>query len=98
MVEQADVVIENYRPNVKFKLGIDYESLRKINKRIILASVSGFGQDGPYVDRPGLDQIAQGLGGIMSVTGEPGRGPMRAGIPVADLSSGLFCAIGTLVA
>ena len=98
MVEQADVVIENYRPNVKFKLGIDYESLRKVNKRIILASVSGFGQDGPYVDRPGLDQIAQGLGGIMSVTGEPGRGPMRAGIPVADLSSGLFCAIGTLVA
>ncbi len=98
MVAQADVVIENYRPNVKFKLGIDYESLRKINKRIILASVSGFGQDGPYVDRPGLDQIAQGLGGIMSVTGEPGRGPMRAGIPVADLSSGLFCAIGTLVA
>jgi crotonobetainyl-CoA:carnitine CoA-transferase CaiB-like acyl-CoA transferase len=98
MVEQADVVIENYRPNVKFKLGIDYESLRKVNQRIILASVSGFGQDGPYVDRPGLDQIAQGLGGIMSVTGEPGRGPMRAGIPVADLSSGLFCAIGTLVA
>ena len=98
LVEQADVVIENYRPNVKFKLGIDYESLRKVNKRIILASVSGFGQDGPYKDRPGLDQIAQGLGGIMSVTGEPGRGPMRAGIPVADLSSGLFCAIGTLVA
>ena len=98
MVKQADVVIENYRPNVKFKLGIDYESLRKVNPRIILASVSGFGQDGPYVDRPGLDQIAQGLGGIMSVTGEPGRGPMRAGIPVADLTSGLFCAIGTLVA
>lgn len=98
MVKQADVVIENYRPNVKFKLSIDYESLRKVNPRIILASVSGFGQDGPYVDRPGLDQIAQGLGGIMSVTGEPGRGPMRAGIPVADLTSGLFCAIGTLVA
>jgi crotonobetainyl-CoA:carnitine CoA-transferase CaiB-like acyl-CoA transferase len=98
MVKQADVVIENYRPNVKFKLGIDYESLRQVNPRIILASVSGFGQDGPYVDRPGLDQIAQGLGGIMSVTGEPGRGPMRAGIPVADLTSGLFCAIGTLVA
>ncbi len=98
MVKQADVVVENYRPNVKFKLGIDYESLRKVNPRIILASVSGFGQDGPYKDRPGLDQIAQGIGGIMSVTGEPGRGPMRAGIPVADLTSGLFCAIGTLVA
>lgn len=98
MVKQADVVVENYRPNVKFKLGIDYESLRQVNPRIILASVSGFGQDGPYKDRPGLDQIAQGLGGIMSVTGEPGRGPMRAGIPVADLTSGLFCAIGTMVA
>lgn len=98
MVKQADVVVENYRPNVKFKLGIDYESLRKVNPRIILASVSGFGQDGPYVNRPGLDQIAQGIGGIMSVTGEPGRGPMRAGIPIADLTSGLFCAIGTLVA
>ena len=98
MVKKADVVIENYRPNVKFKLGIDYESLRKVNPRIILSSVSGFGQDGPYKDRPGLDQIAQGLGGMMSVTGEPGRGPMRAGIPIADLTSGLFCAIGTLVA
>ncbi|MDO8694904.1 MAG: CoA transferase [Sheuella sp.] len=98
MVKQADVVVENYRPNVKFKLGIDYESLKKVNPRIILSSVSGFGQDGPYKDRPGLDQIAQGLGGVMSVTGEPGRGPMRAGIPIADLTSGLFCAIGTLVA
>ncbi len=98
MVKQADVVVENYRPNVKFKLGIDYESLKKVNPRIILSSVSGFGQDGPYKDRPGLDQIAQGLGGVMSVTGEPGRGPMRAGIPIADLTSGLFCAIGTMVA
>ncbi len=98
MVKSADVVVENYRPNVKFKLGIDYESLKKVNPRIILSSVSGFGQDGPYKDRPGLDQIAQGLGGVMSVTGEPGRGPMRAGIPIADLTSGLFCAIGTMVA
>ena len=98
MVKSADVVVENYRPNVKFKLGIDYESLKKVNPCIILSSVSGFGQDGPYKDRPGLDQIAQGLGGVMSVTGEPGRGPMRAGIPIADLTSGLFCAIGTMVA
>lgn len=98
LVEQADVVVENYRPNVKEKLGIDYESLKKVNPRIVLASVSGFGQDGPYKGRPGLDQIAQGIGGLMSVTGEPGRGPMRAGIPVADLTSGLFCAIGTLIA
>jgi crotonobetainyl-CoA:carnitine CoA-transferase CaiB-like acyl-CoA transferase len=98
LVKQADVVVENYRPSVKDKLGIDYESLKAVNPRIVLASVSGFGQDGPYRERPGLDQIAQGIGGIMSVTGEPGRGPMRAGIPVADLTSGLFCAIGTLVA
>ncbi|WP_455281128.1 CaiB/BaiF CoA transferase family protein [Cupriavidus necator] len=98
LVRQADVVVENYRPSVKFKLGIDYESLRKINPRIVYGSVSGFGQDGPYHDRPGLDQIAQGIGGMMSVTGEPGRGPMRAGIPVADLTAGLFCAIGLFVA
>lgn len=98
LVKKADVVVENYRPNVKDKLGIDYESLKKVNPRIVLASVSGFGQDGPYKARPGLDQIAQGIGGLMSVTGEPGRGPMRAGIPVADLTSGLFCAIGTLIA
>ncbi|MFJ4290731.1 CaiB/BaiF CoA transferase family protein [Cupriavidus sp. NPDC089707] len=98
LVRKADVVVENYRPAVKFKLGIDYESLRKVNPRIVYGSVSGFGQDGPYHDRPGLDQIAQGISGMMSVTGEPGRGPMRAGIPVADLTAGLFCAIGVMVA
>ncbi|WP_199748532.1 CaiB/BaiF CoA-transferase family protein [Candidimonas sp. SYP-B2681] len=98
LVKKADVVVENYRPNVKFKLGIDYESLKKVNPRIVYASVSGFGQDGPYATRPGLDQIAQGIGGLMSVTGEPGHGPMRAGIPVADLTAGLFCAIGIFIA
>lgn len=98
LVKTADVVVENYRPSVKHKLGIDYESLKKINPRIVYASVSGFGQDGPYATRPGLDQIAQGIGGLMSVTGEPGRGPMRAGIPVADLTAGLFCAIGIFIA
>jgi len=98
LVKQADVIVENYRPSVKFKLGIDYDSLRQVNPRLVYASVSGFGQDGPYADRPGLDQIAQGIGGIMSVTGEPGRGPMRAGIPVADLTAGLFCAIGIFIA
>ena len=98
MVEKADVVVENFRPDVKDRLGIDYESLKKINKRIILGSISGFGQDGPYRDRPGFDQIAQGMGGLMSITGEPGRGPMRVGIPVADLSAGLFCAMGILTA
>jgi len=90
MVEKADVVVENYRPDVKDRLGIDYESLKKINKRIILGSISGFGQDGPYRDRPGFDQIAQGMGGLMSITGLPGQGPVRVGIPIADLTAGLF--------
>jgi crotonobetainyl-CoA:carnitine CoA-transferase CaiB-like acyl-CoA transferase len=98
MVEKADVVVENFRPDVKDRLGIAYESLRKINKRIILASISGFGQDGPYRDRPGFDQIAQGMGGLMSITGLPGQGPVRVGIPIADLSAGLFCALGIMVA
>jgi crotonobetainyl-CoA:carnitine CoA-transferase CaiB-like acyl-CoA transferase len=98
MVEKADVVVENFRPDVKDRLGIEYESLKKINKRIVLASISGFGQDGPYAKRPGFDQIAQGMGGLMSVTGAPGGGPMRVGIPVADLTAGLFCALGILTA
>jgi formyl-CoA transferase len=98
MAEQADVVVENFRPDVKAKLGIDYESLRRINPRIVYGSISGFGQDGPYHKRPGFDQIAQGMGGLMSVTGAPGGGPMRVGIPVADLTAGLFCAIGILTA
>ena len=98
LVAQADVVVENYRPDVKFRLGVDYESLRAINPRIVYASISGFGQDGPYRDRPGFDQIAQGLGGLMSITGEPGRGPMRVGIPVADLTAGVFAAMGILIA
>ena len=98
MVEKADVVVENYRPDVKDRLGIDYESLKKINKRIVLGSISGFGQDGPYRERPGFDQIAQGMGGLMSITGLPGQGPVRVGIPVADLTAGLFCALGIMVA
>jgi crotonobetainyl-CoA:carnitine CoA-transferase CaiB-like acyl-CoA transferase len=96
--EQADVVVENFRPDVKARLGIDYDSLRKINPRIVYGSISGFGQDGPYHKRPGFDQIAQGMGGLMSITGAPGQGPMRVGIPVADLAAGLFCAIGILTA
>src|SRR6202158_1642980 len=98
MVETADVVIENYRPDVKFRLGIDYESVRAINKRIVYGSISGFGEDGPYRERPGFDQIAQGMGGLMSITGLPGQGPVRVGIPVADLGAGIFCAMGILVA
>jgi formyl-CoA transferase len=98
LVKTADVVVENYRPDVKFRLGIDYESLRAVNRRIILASISGFGQDGPYRDRPGFDQIAQGLSGIMSVTGAPGAGPMRVGAAVADVTAGLLAALGILTA
>ncbi len=98
LVEKADVVVENFRPDVKDRLGIDYESLKTINKRIVLASISGFGQDGPYAKRPGFDQIAQGMGGLMSITGAPGGGPMRVGIPIADLSAGLLAALGILTA
>src|SRR5437899_5102930 len=98
LVKTADVVIENYRPDVKFRFGIDYESLARINPRIILASISGFGQDGPYRDRPGFDQIAQGMSGFMSITGLPGQGPVRAGTAIADLSAGLFAALGIMTA
>ena len=98
LVKTADVVVENYRPDVKYRLGIDYESLSKINPRIILASISGFGQDGPYVKRPGFDQIAQGMSGLMSVTGLPGQGPVRTGAAIADLAAGLYAAIGVMVA
>ena len=98
LVAKADVVVENFRPDVKERLGIDYASLRKINPRIVYASISGFGQDGPYRERPGFDQIAQGMGGLMSITGLPGQGPVRVGIPVADLTAGLFCALGIMAA
>src|SRR5215467_1593635 len=98
MVKKADVVVENFRPDVKARLGIDYKALRKVNPRLVYASISGFGQDGPYAERPGFDQIAQGMGGLMSITGEPGQGPVRVGIPIADLSAGLFCAMGILIA
>jgi crotonobetainyl-CoA:carnitine CoA-transferase CaiB-like acyl-CoA transferase len=98
MIKKADVVVENFRPNVKKRLGIDYRTLSKINPRLVYASISGFGQDGPYADRPGFDQIAQGMGGLMSITGMPGQGPLRVGIPVADLTAGLFAALGILVA
>lgn len=98
LVAKADVLVENYRPDVKTRLGIDYESLKAINPRLVYGSISGFGQDGPFRDRPGFDQIAQGMGGLMSITGEPGRGPMRVGIPIADLTAGHFCAQGILLA
>jgi crotonobetainyl-CoA:carnitine CoA-transferase CaiB-like acyl-CoA transferase len=98
MVRTADAVVENYRPDVKFRLRIDYESLKKVNRRVVLVSISGFGQDGPYASRPGFDQIAQGMGGLMMVTGKPGEGPMRAGAAVADMTAGFLASIGLLTA
>ncbi len=98
LVERADVLIENFRPDVKDRLGIGYEALSAVNPRLVYASISGFGQDGPYRERPGFDQIAQGMGGLMSITGLPGQGPVRVGIPIADLTAGIFCAYGITVA
>lgn len=98
LVKSADILVENYRPDVKHKLGIDYETLAEVNPRLIYASISGFGQDGPYRDRAGFDQVAQGMGGLMWVTGLPGSGPVRAGTPVADLSAGLLAALGIMIA
>jgi formyl-CoA transferase len=91
-------VVENFRPDVKFRLGIDYESLKKTNPRIVYASISGFGQDGPYAKRAGFDQVAQGMGGLMQITGEPGTGPMRAGIAISDSAAGVYCALGVMMA
>jgi crotonobetainyl-CoA:carnitine CoA-transferase CaiB-like acyl-CoA transferase len=98
LVRDADVFAENYRPGVKYRLGIDYETLSKINPRLVYVSISGFGQTGPYSDRAGLDQIAQGLSGFMTVNGFPGQGPLRAGLPIADLTAGLMAAHGVMAA
>jgi crotonobetainyl-CoA:carnitine CoA-transferase CaiB-like acyl-CoA transferase len=98
LVAKSDVIVENMRSTVKFRLGIDYESARKVNPGIVYGSISGFGQDGPYAERAGVDQIAQGMGGLMSITGLPGQGPVRVGIPIADLAAGAFLAQGILVA
>ncbi len=98
LIGTADVVVENFRPDVKFRLGIDYETLSKEHPGLVYASISGFGQTGPMAQRPGFDQIAQGMSGLMSVTGMPGDGPMRVGIPIADLCAGIFAAQGILVA
>ena len=98
LVARADVLVENYRPDVKDRLGIGYETLAALNPRLVYASISGYGQDGPYRLRPGFDQIAQGMGGLMSITGLPGQGPVRVGIPIADLCAGIFSAYGITVA
>src|SRR5262249_5497601 len=98
LARNADVVVENYRSDVKHRLGIAYESVAAVNPRIVYGSISGFGQSGPDATRPGVDQIAQGLGGLMSITGLPGQGPVRVGIPIADLTSGLLLAQAILLA
>nr|WP_306437360.1 CoA transferase [Cupriavidus taiwanensis] len=98
LVATADVVAENFRPDVKFRLGIDYESLKRVNPRIVYASISGFGQDGPYAKRPGFDHIVQGMGGMMSMNGYPENGPTRVDIAVSDMAAGLYCALGVMTA
>jgi crotonobetainyl-CoA:carnitine CoA-transferase CaiB-like acyl-CoA transferase len=98
MAAGADVLVENYRPDVKDRLGIGYEAMAALNPRLVYGSISGYGEEGPYRMRPGFDQIAQGMGGLMSITGLPGQGPVRVGIPIADLCAGIFCAYGIAVA
>jgi crotonobetainyl-CoA:carnitine CoA-transferase CaiB-like acyl-CoA transferase len=98
LIDTADVVVENMRPGVKARLGFDWDVVHARNPRVVMGSISGFGQDGPYADRGGVDQIAQGMSGLMSVTGLPGQGPVRVGIPVSDLASGMFLAIAVLAA
>ena len=98
LVEKADVVVENFKSTVKYRLGVDYDAVRKVNPRIVYGSISGFGQDGPYEGRPGVDQIAQGMGGLMSITGLPGQGPVRVGIAINDTASGILLANGIVLA
>jgi crotonobetainyl-CoA:carnitine CoA-transferase CaiB-like acyl-CoA transferase len=98
MAKKADVIVENFRKDVKFRLGIDYDSVKEVNPAIVYASISGFGQEGPYSERPGVDQITQGTSGLMSITGEPGKGPMRVGIAISDTSAGMFLGQGILLA
>ncbi len=98
LAEKADVVVENFKSTVKHRLGVDYEAVRKVNPRIVYGSISGFGQDGPYEGRPGVDQIAQGMGGLMSITGLPGQGPVRVGIAINDTAAGILLANGIVLA
>ncbi len=98
LAQKADVIVENFRMEVKYRLGVDYESVRQVNPSIIYASISGFGQEGPYSKRPGVDQVIQGTSGLMSITGEPGQGPMRVGIAISDTSAGMFLGQGILLA
>jgi CoA:oxalate CoA-transferase len=98
LAEHADVVIENFTPGTMARLGLDYETLSARNPRLVMASVSGFGQTGPYSSRPALDIVVQAMGGVMSITGEPGGGPVRPGTSYGDITAGLFATIGILSA
>src|ERR1043165_7021049 len=98
LAAKADVVVENFKSTVKHRLGVDYDAVRKVNSRIVYGSISGFGQDGPYEGRPGVDQIAQGMGGLMSITGLPGQGSVRVGIAINDTASGILLANGFVLA
>jgi formyl-CoA transferase len=98
LVRGADILVESFRPGVTKRLGVDYHAMSTVNPRLIYASISGFGQSGPYADRPGFDLIAQGMSGIMSVTGEPNGAPVKCGVPIADMSAGLIAANGVLAA
>jgi formyl-CoA transferase len=98
MVRKADVFVENFRPDIKARLGFEYERLQEINPALVYTSISGFGQDGPYKGRTAVDQIMQGMSGIMSINGKPGEGPLRVGLPITDICTGLYAALGTMVA
>ena len=98
LAEKCDVFVENFRPGVAKRLGVDYETVKKVNPKIIYCSISGFGQEGPYRDYPAFDQILQGMGGLMSITGEPGRPPVKVGIPITDIAAGMFAAYGIVCA
>ncbi|RLI04075.1 CoA transferase [Candidatus Bathyarchaeota archaeon] len=98
LAEKCDVFVENFRPGVTKRLGVDYETVKKVNPKIIYCSISGFGQEGPYRDYPAFDQILQGMGGLMSITGEPGRPPVKVGIPITDIAAGMFAAYGIVCA
>jgi len=96
LAKKADVLLENFRPGTMDRLGLSWDVLRELNPRLIFCSISGFGSTGPYAERPGYDLIAQGMGGFMSFTGEEGGGPLKVGIPIADINAGMFAAMGIM--
>jgi crotonobetainyl-CoA:carnitine CoA-transferase CaiB-like acyl-CoA transferase len=98
LIKQSDVLVENFRPGAMERLGLEYEQVKEMNPKIIYCSISGFGQNGPYRMLPGFDQVLQGMGGLMSITGDPGGSPIKVGVAIADISGGMFAAYGIVVA